>query len=184
LQKIKGDEKESRRIPAASSPERCPTPLPDVSDTTEVDDAWNPDSRTPLPFRVDSCDSSAETPRIERPVHWLENDKLKNTRIKLFIMDHPENVLEFKAVVNDDVKVRDGFQTKNIPIGDIFPVRPAEIGNLVTLITGPTAGVALKVRKIEGKLCTVRRPGKVLKKRETDPSYLTDELVQIYPYTK
>ena len=71
---------------------RCSTPKPDNTLTIEADNAWNP---------------NALTPGTERATHWLENDKLKITCMKLFAENKPNNILEFKEMVSDEVKVQD-----------------------------------------------------------------------------
>jgi hypothetical protein len=148
---------------------RCSTPMPEDPISMDVDDAWNPDAT----FR-----------RIERPVHWLEHEGLKNARMKLFVQHRFDNILEFKEVIGDEVRVRDGRWTKFVPLEDVRAIQPTEVGDLVTPLTGPMIGVALKVREIQGDHCVVRQPGKVLKKKETDPSYPIACLIQIFPYLK
>lgn len=148
---------------------RCSTPMPENSITIDDSDAWNPD---------------AIAPQIERPIHWLEHDSLKHTRMKLFAEERPNDILEFKEVIGDDVKVRDGRYTRYIPLQDVRAVRPDEVGDLVTPLTGSTIGVAMKVRAIQEGVCIVRRPGKVLKKNEADPSFPIACLIQIFPYAK
>lgn len=176
----RGDNQPSFTIPSSSgvfqvatastsSIVRCPTPMPENPIAADVDDAWNPD---------------ATFQRVERLVHWLEHDDLKHARMKLFVQDRVDNILEYKEVVGDEVRVRDGRWTKLVPLEDVRAVQPTEVGDLVTPLTGPMIGVALKVRAIQADHCVVRRPGKVLKKKETDPIYLIACLIQIFPYFK
>jgi len=148
---------------------RCSTPKPDNTLTVEADDAWNPNALTSV---------------TERATHWLENDKLKITRVKLFAENKPNDILEFKEMVGDEVKVRDGRHTKIIPLQYIRGLPPKDVGDLVTPLTGPLIGTAMKVRTIQENVCVVRRPGKVLKKNEKDPSFPTACLIQIFPYAK
>ena len=148
---------------------RCSTPMPENTITVDDSDAWNPD---------------AIAPQIERSIHWLEHDSLKHTRMKLFAEEKPNDILEFKEVIGDDVKVRDGWYTRYIPLQDVRAVRPKDVGDLVTPLTGSTIGVAMKVRAIQEGVCIVRRPGKVLKKNEADPSFPIACLIQIFPYAK
>lgn len=143
--------------------------MPENPITIEDDDAWNPD---------------ATAPEIERGIHWLEDNSLKHTRMKLFTEERPNVILEFKQVINDDVKVRDGRDTKLVPLRDVRPVRPTEVGDLVTPLTGSMIGIAMKVRTFQDHVCTVRRPGKVLRKNEVDPSFPIACLIQIFPYAK
>jgi len=147
--------------------------MPEDCDTFDKDDAWNPNSLPP---------QSDQGIQLERPTHWLEHDKLKNTRMQLFHRDRPKDILEFKGVVGDQAKIRDMQQIKHIPLEDLFAVRPAAVGDLVTPLTGPMTGVALKVKKFQDEDCVVYRPGRVLRKRETDPVLPISCLIQIYPY--
>jgi hypothetical protein len=148
---------------------RCSTPMPENPITVDDSDAWNPD---------------AIAPQIERPIHWLEDVSLKRTRMKLFTEERPNDILEFKEVIGDDVKVRDGRHTRYIPLQNVRPVRPNDVGDIVTPLTGSMIGVAMKVRTIQENVCIVRRPGKVMKKNETDPSFPIACLIQIFPYAK
>ena len=142
--------------------------MPEISSTID-NDAWNP---------------NAPTRQIERMEHWLEHDSLKHTRMKLFVEETPNNILEFKEVEGNDVKVRDGRWTKLVPLENIRAVPPKDVGDLVTPLTGSTIGVAMKVKKFQGDSCVVRQPGKVLRKNETDPSFPIACLIQIFPYPK
>jgi len=156
-------------IVQSRTPIRSTTPIPNAVDASECDDAWNPNSATP---------------RVQRPVHWLDQDKLQSTRLKLCVLQKPNDVIEFKGVFGDNAQVRDRRETKMVPLDDLCPVRPTAKGDLVTTIAGPMTGVALKVREYRPEGCVVRQPGKVLKKLETDPVIPTAELVQIFPYIR
>lgn len=163
--------------------------MPDSIATDEDSDAWNPNATTPRIERPRPEDCDVWNPidlarHVERSVHWLENDSLKNTRMKIFVDERPNNILEFKEVVGNKVKVRDGRLTTHVPINAVRAVRPKEEGDLVTPLTGPQAGVALKIRRVQGDDCVVRRPGTVLRKNETDPSFPIACLIQIFPYPK
>lgn len=146
---------------------RCTTPAPDV--VVDCDDAWNPNSATP---------------RVQRPEHWLDHDKLRNTRLKLYVLESPDVVLEFKGVFGDEAKVRDGRDTKMVPLDNLYALRPIAKGDLVTAQTGSMVGVALKVREYCSDECVVRKPGQVLRKYDTDPVIPTTELIQIFPYIR
>ena len=148
---------------------RCSTLMPKNTITVNDSDAWNPD---------------AIAPQIERSIHWLEHDSLKHTRMKLFAEEKPNNILEFKEVIGDDVKVRDGWYTRYILLQDVRAVQPKDVGDLVTPLTGSMIGVVMKVRAIQEGVCIVRRLGKVLKKNEADPSFPIACLIQIFPYAK
>jgi hypothetical protein len=145
------------------------TPIPEAVVATGIDDAWNPNSATP---------------RAQCPIHWLNHERLQNTRLQLFVLERPNEVLEFKGVHGDDAKVRDGRQTKHIAVDKLFGVRPTAKGDLVTATTGSLIGVALKVREYHSEECVVRQPGKVLRKHEKDPVIANSDLVQIFPYIK
>jgi len=147
--------------------------MPEDCDTTDKDDAWNPNS---------AAQQSDQAIQLERPMHWLQHDKLKNTRMKLFLRDRPNDELEFKGVVGDQAKIRDMLRIIHLPLEDLFAVRPTAVGNLVTPLTGPMAGVALKIKEFQGEDCVVYRPGRVLRKREVDPILPISSLIQIYPY--
>ena len=140
--------------------EACATPMPDPAESGDVSPAWQPSARL---------------------VHWLEDERLAGIRLKLFRKDDPSNVLEFKEVVGDDAKIRDGFKTKLIPLDDLHPVRPTDKGELVTATCGAMCGAVLKVREYGQTSCTVGQPGKVLRKKESNPSVDLSELVGIYP---
>ena len=142
--------------------------MPENTITVDDSNAWNPD---------------VIAPQIERPICWLEHDSLKHTRMKLFTEEKPNNILEFKEVIGDDVKVRDSWHTRYIPLQDVRAVQPKDMGDLVTPLTGSTIGVAMKVRAIQEGICIVRHLGKVLKKNEADPSFIAC-LIQIFPYAK
>ena len=165
----------ARTITTTPTVLRSPTPMPDNDPTDDVSEAWNPNAPNPISV---SCNSA------ERAIHWLENDCLKNTRMKIFVVDKPDNILEFKEVIGDEVKVRDGRLMTHVPLDAVRAIRPKEIGELVTPLTGPMAGVALKVRKFEDEYCVVRRPGTILKKNETDPTFPIACLIHIFPYHK
>jgi len=156
-------------IVQSTTPIRSTTPIPDAVDSSGCDDAWNPNSATP---------------RVQRPVHWLEQDKLRSTRLKLYVLQKPNDVLEFKGVLGDNAQVRDRRETKIVPLDDLYPIHPTAKGDLVTTVAGPMTGVALKVRDYGPERCVVRQPGKVLKKHETDPIIPTEELIQIFPYIR
>jgi hypothetical protein len=165
----------ARTITSTSNVVRCPTPMPDNVPTDDNNEAWDPNAPTPIPVSDD---------RTERPIHWLENDSLKSTRMKLFVHERPNNILEFKEVVGNEVKVRDGRLMTHVPLDAVHAVRPKEVGELVTPLTGPMAGIALKVRKFQDDDCVVRRPGTVLRKNETDPTFPIACLIHIFPYHK
>lgn len=163
--------------------------MPDNISTDEDSYAWNPNAPTPQmePRRPDNTDAWKLidfSPFSERSFHWLENDNLKNTRMKLVVHERSNDILEFKEVIGNEVKVRDGRRTTLVPIETVRAVRPKEVGDLVTPLTGPMAGMALKVRSFEMDDCVVRRPGTVLRKNETDPRFPTACLIQIFPYPK
>ena len=146
--------------PLLPVPEACATPMPDPTELGDLSPAWQPSARL---------------------VHWLENERLAGIRLKLFQKEDPSNVLEFKEVVGDDAKIRDGLKTKLIPLDDLHPVRPTDKGTLVTATSGTMCGVVLKVREYGQTSCTVGQPGKVLRKNESNPSIDLSELVEIYP---
>jgi len=104
--------------------------------------------------------------------------------MKLFVEETPNNILEFKEVEGNDIKVRDGRWTKLVPLENIRAVPPKDIGDLITPLMGSMIGVAMKVKKFQGDSCVVRQPGKVLRKNETDPSFPIACLIQIFPYPK
>jgi hypothetical protein len=141
-------------------PEICATPMPDPDESGDLSPTWQPTSRL---------------------VHWLEDQHLTGIRLKLFQKDDPDKVLEFMEVVGDDAKVRDLLETKLIPLEDLHPVRPTAKDQLVTTTSGTMRGVVLKVKVYGHTSCTVRPPGKVLRKKEVDPSVDLSDLVEIYP---
>jgi hypothetical protein len=110
-----------------------------------------------------------------------QDEHLAGMRLKLFQKDNPSNILEFKEVVGDDAKIRDGFETKLIPLNDLHPVRPTDKVQLVTATSGAMCGAVLKVREYGETSCTVGQPGKVLRKKESNPSIDLSELVEMYP---
>jgi len=110
--------------PPLPVPEACATPMPDRAESGDLSPAWQPSARL---------------------VHWLEDEHLAGIRLKLFQKDDLSNVLEFKEVVGDDAKIRDGFETKLIPLNDLHPVRPMDKGQLVTATSGVMCGAVLKV---------------------------------------
>jgi hypothetical protein len=63
------------------------TPIPEAVIATGIDNTWNPNSATL---------------RAQRPIHWLDHERLQNTRLQLFILERPNEVLEFKGVHGDD----------------------------------------------------------------------------------
>lgn len=156
-------------LASRSASVRSITPVPDVVDEIDCDDAWNPNSATP---------------RVQRPVHWLDHDKLQNTRLKLYVSETPNVVLEFKGVFGNEAKVRDGRDIKMVPLDNLYALHPVEKGDLVTAQTGSMVGVALKVREYRSDECVVRKPGQVLRKYDTDPILPTTDLVQIFPYIR
>jgi hypothetical protein len=156
-------------LPSGSANIGGATPIPEATNELSSDDAWNPNSATP---------------KAQRPIHWLDHEKLQNTRLKLFVLDKPSEILEFKGVHGDQAEVREGRRTKFVSLDDLFGVRPTAKGELVTATTGSLTGIALKVREYRSEECVVRQPGKVLRKHETDPTIPISVLVQIFPYLK
>ena len=146
--------------PPLPEPEVCATPMPDPTESGDLSPAWQPSARL---------------------VHWLAEERLAGMRLKLFQKDNPSNILEFKEVVGDDAKIRDGFETKLIPLNDLHPVRPTDKVQLVTATSGAMCGAVLKVREYGETSCTVGQPGKVLRKKESNPSIDLSELVEMYP---
>jgi len=146
--------------PPLPEPEVCATPMPDPAESGDLSPAWQPSARL---------------------VHWLEDERLAGMRLKLFQKDNPSNILEFKEVVGDDAKIRDGFETKLIPLNDLHPVRPTDKVQLVTATSGAMCGAVLKVREYGETSCTVGQPGKVLRKKESNSSIDLSELVEMYP---
>jgi len=134
--------------------------MPDPAESGDLSPAWQPSARL---------------------IHWLEDEHLTGIQLKLFQKDDLSNVLEFKEVVGDDAKIRDSFETKLIPLDELHPVRPTDKAQLVTATSGTMCGEFLKVREYGQTSCTVGRPGKVLCKKESNPSINLSELVQIYP---
>lgn len=146
--------------PPPPPPEICATPMPEPDESGDLSPTWQPSSRL---------------------VHWLEDEHLTGIRLKLFQKDDPHKVLEFVEVVGHNAKVRYLFETNLIPLDDLHPVRPTAKNQLVTATSGTMHGVVLKVKLYGPTSCTVRQPGKVLRKKEVDPSVDLSDLVEIYP---
>jgi hypothetical protein len=153
----------------------CSTPLHEEAQTDVSTPAWDPNSTTPT-HEQDQTDVSL---MFTSRGHWL--DKLVGTRVKLFEHSAPTKILEFEAIVGDSAKVRDGTRKRLITLDGLCPLPPTESDDLVTPKVGEMSGTMLKVRKFSSEMCSLRIPGKPLRKNEKDFVLPTETLVQIYP---
>ena len=162
-------------VPTIPSQAMCSTPLHEEMQTDVSTPAWDPNSTTPL-HEQDQTDFS---PMFISRGHWLE--KLVGVRVKLFEHSAPTKILEFEAIVGDSAKVRDGTRKRLITLDGLCPLPPTESDDLVTPKVGEMSGTMLKVRKFSSEMCSLRIPGKPLRKNEKDFVLPTETLVQIYP---
>lgn len=153
----------------------CSTPLHQEVQTDVPSPAWDPNSSTPLHEQ----DQTDFTLACRSPEHWLQ--KLVGVRVKLFENSAPTRILEFEEIVGDKAKVRDGTSKRLIALEHIRPLRPTESEDLVTPEVGETSGTTLKVRNYGSEMCTLRIPGKPLRKSEKELVLPTETLVQIFP---
>jgi hypothetical protein len=156
----------------------CSTPLYEEAQTDFSTPAWDPNSSTPV-HDEDQPDVSLMSLLFTSRGHWLE--KLAGVRVKLFEPSAPTRILEFEAVVGDSAKVRDGTRKRLIALDNLRPLAPTECNDLVTPKAGETSGTTLKVRKFSSDLCSVRIPGKPLRKNAKELILPTETLVQIFP---
>jgi hypothetical protein len=161
--------------PAPVPKAMCSTPLYEEAQTDVSTPAWDPNSSTPV-HEEDQTDVSL---MFTSRGHWLE--KLAGVRVKLFEPSAPTRILEFEAVVGDCAKVRDGTRKRLIALDNLRPLAPAECNDLVTPKAGETSGTTLKVREFSSESCSVRIPGKPLRKNAKDLVLPTETLVQIFP---
>ncbi|KAF8199073.1 hypothetical protein BJ912DRAFT_687982 [Pholiota molesta] len=182
--------------------DRNQTPLEDLPSSPSAgrapaDPAWDPSSQTPSnitrptgpvhwlddPAWDLSSQNLIHTVRPTRPVHWLDDPALMGLRVKLRssepIVRSP--VLEFMGVENGKVRVRDMGDYRNLPFESISPLPPMALGDLVTPNSGELRGTFFKVIEMTGDLCIVRKPGMRPRKRFPDPSFLTANLLQVFP---
>jgi len=162
-------------VPNMLSQAMCSTPLHEEAQTDVSTPAWDPNSTTPLREQDQTDVSLMFTSRG----HWLE--KLVGVRVKLFEASAPTTILEFEAIVGDSAKVRDRTKYRLIALDNLRPLPPTQSGDLVTPKVGETSGTMLKVRNFSSEMCSVRIPGKRLRKNEKDLVLPTETLVQIYP---
>jgi len=164
-------------VPNMLSQAMCSTPLHQEAQTDVSSPAWDPNSSTPF-HEQDQDQTDAPLVSTSRG-HWLE--PLAGIRVKLIELAAPNNILEFEAIVGDDAKVRDGMRKRLIPLDNLRPLLPTQSDDLVTPKVGETRGTVLKVRAYSSDTCSVRIPGKKLRKNQKDPVLPTKTLVQIFP---
>jgi hypothetical protein len=162
-------------VPNMLSQVMCSTPLHQEAQTDVSSPAWDPNSSTPL-HEQDQTDTPFVSPSRG---HWLE--PLAGLRVKLFELAAPANILEFEEIVRNDAKVRDGMRKRLIALDNLRPLPPTQSEDLVTPKVGETRGTVLKVRDYSSAMCSVRIPGKPLRKNQKDPVLPTETLVQIFP---
>ena len=167
-----------------------PAWLPSESRTlSDLSPAWDPSSRTPLPRTLDlspGWDPSSRTPPSQtppRPIHWLDNQVLQRSRLKLKIK-HPSvqsPYVEFLGVENDLVKVRDKTDIKFVALESVHPLLPTSKGDLIIPKDGKLQGIHFSVVRITSNLCVVRKPGTRPTKQNPDIEFAISDLVQVYP---
>ena len=162
-------------VPSIPSQAMRSAPLHEEAQTDVSTPMWDPNSTTP-PHEQDQTDVSL---MFTSRGHWLE--KLVGVRVKLFEHSAPTKILEFEAIVGDSTKVRDRTKKRLITLDDLHHLPPTESNDLVTPKVGEMGGKMLKVQKFSSEMCSVRIPGKRLRKNEKDLVLPTEMLVQIYP---
>ena len=153
----------------------CSTPLHQEAQTDVSSPAWDPNSSTPFHEQNQTDVSLMSTSRG----HWLE--KLAGVRVKLFEHSAPTRILEFEAIMDDKAKVRDGKSKRLIALDQLRPLPPTQPEDLVTPKVGENSGTTLKVRTVSSEMCTLRIPGRPLRKDHKDLVLPTETLVQIFP---
>jgi len=108
-------------------------------------------------------------------------EKLAGVRVKLFEHSAPTRILEFEAIMDDKAKVRDGKSKRLIALDQLRPLPPTQPEDLVTPKVGENSGTTLKVRTVSSEMCTLRIPGRPLRKDHKDLVLPTETLVQIFP---
>jgi len=175
VQKVVRIAPEPGLAPSILSRDMCSTPLHEEAQTDVSTPAWDPNSSTPFHEQ----DQIGVPLRSISRGHWLE--KLTGVRVKLFERSVPSRILEFEVITGDDAKVRDGTSKRLIALDNLCPLPPTQSDDLVTSKVGETSGTMLKVRKFSSEMCSVRIPGKRLRKNEKDLVLPTETLVQIFP---
>ena len=163
---------------------------------SDLSPAWDPSSRSPIlpSYSFENSDSGQSSLQISpaskslppsppRPVHWLDNPALQNSRLKLQVNDPSlqSPCVEFLGVENNLVRVRDKRDTKLIAFRSVSPLLPTSKGDLVMLKSAILQGTRFTVIQIAEDRCVLRKPGCRLTKENPDSEFSISDLVQVYP---
>lgn len=115
--------------------------------------------------------------------HWLEGLVTMRVRIKVMSLeDGPGgNILEVTATEMGRVRVRDGIQMRTVNLDSLAPLRPTDLEDFVTPISGERKGTIFKVKQIVDGQCSLRIPGARERKKTPDPRFSISDLVQVFP---
>ena len=152
---------------------RLTTPAWDPAESSHMlNPAWDPSSQ-----------SSPRTEVGSGPKHWLDDQKLQGSRLKLKTNDLSVQspYVEFLGVENGLIKVRDKIDIKYLVFASVDPLQPTSKGDLVTPKAGEMRGVHFTVVRITGDKCVVRKPGTRPTKKTPDTEFTTSDLVQVHP---
>ena len=130
-----------------------------------------PFASTPMPteeeisHNADAWDACAPDPDLspDGPI-WLSDPVFGCIRVKLRYRENPlPTYLEFLGMENGLAKVRDGMQTKSVPLSSLQALPPTWKNDIVTSFSlGETYGKLYKIRDFDSGCCILRVSGKKL----------------------
>lgn len=152
-----------------------------------------PFASTPMPteeeisHKADSWDACAPDPDLspDGPI-WLSDPVFSCIRVKLRYRANPlPTYLEFLGMENGLAKVRDGMQTKSVPLSSLQALPPTWKNDIVTSFSlGETCGKLYKIRDFDTGYCVLRGFGQRTGRNEKNFRVITRELAQVFPPVK
>jgi hypothetical protein len=100
-----------------------------------------------------------------------------NTRPDFFDGKHEGKTVEFKEVVGDMVKTKDGFQMLEVPFKYLIPTRPESARQRVTAFDGPHKGREFKIQHFSQDVCRCSDLKAKSYRRKIDTEIRTKDLV-------
>jgi hypothetical protein len=152
-----------------------------------------PVASTPMPteeeisHNADAWDACAPDPDLspDGPI-WLSDPVFGRIRVKLRYRENPlPSYLEFLGMENGLVKVREGMQTKSVPLSSLQALPPTWKNDIVTSFSlGETYGKLYKIRDFDSNCCVLRGFGQKTGRNEKNFLVITHELAQVFPPLK
>ena len=133
---------------------------------------------------ADAWDACALDPDLspDGPI-WLSDPVFDCIRVKLCYRKNPLPMyLEFLGMENGLAKIRDGMQTKSVPLSSLQALPPTWKNDIIiSFSSGETYGKLYKIRDFDTGHCVLRGFGQRTGRNEKNFLIITRELAQVFP---